>query len=97
MKNTITTKPGQQVWRFTVTSMTEIEIPKGAQFLSVRIGHGDPVVKSYWLVDPQAEKETRYLTAVTAGETLPEGATYLATEAMTGAHIFELPAAFATK
>lgn len=88
------TKAGQEIWRITATPMTEMALPKGAQFLSVRLAHSNPQLKTYWLVDPTAPMETRHLTVVQTGEPLPDGI-YLGTEPMTSAHVIEIEAAFA--
>lgn len=83
------------VWRFDVTPMTKVSIPKGARFLGVRMGSGAPVIKSLWEVNTLAEPEDRYLTLLTTGEPIPEGAQYLGLEIMTGALVYEIPADFA--
>lgn len=100
-QDTTTTKAptttNRAIWRIDVEAMTKASLPKGAIFRSVRMGHGKPVMKSYWEVDPTAETEERYITALTTGEAIPPGAKFLATEILTGLHVFEIPAEFANK
>lgn len=85
-----------QVWKYKIPikDATEIEMPKGARIVHVDIQYGEPCL--WALVNPQADKETRYIrVAGTGHEVSPEDTMdHLGTFMLAGGtfvgHVFEM-------
>lgn len=90
-----------QVWKYelAVTDRQELEVPKGARFLHVDTQRGTPCL--WAIVDPQAEKEPRYIRIAGTGHdvTKEECMEYLGTFMIVGGnfvgHVFEADPVFA--
>lgn len=59
------------IWKFTLQPQCELEMPKGAQILSVREQGED--ICLWALVDPAAEKVTRKFCGFGTGHDVPDG------------------------
>jgi hypothetical protein len=72
----------------------EIEMPIGAEILTIQLQGQDPQPMIWAKVNPLAEKEKRKFWAATTGTTIPKDSKYLATlQFNRGAfvvHVFEL-------
>lgn len=58
------------IWKFPlVGAKTEIQMPKGAEILTVQTQYGNPVI--WALVNPNAEKEARHFEIFGTGQDMP--------------------------
>lgn len=82
----------QTIWKFILQPECEVEIPKGAQILSVR--EQDVDICLWALVDPAAEKQRRRFVGFGTGDDVPDRPmTFLGTVHLGGGmvfHVFEL-------
>lgn len=67
----------RQVWKMALSknSLTEFELPQGAEFLSGALQpsqDGTPEVILFALLDPKVEKETRQVLATVSGEPIAD-------------------------
>lgn len=82
------------IWKFTLQPYCILDMPKGAQVLSVREQGSE--ICLWAMVDPSAEKEPRRFLGFGTGHDLPEGdlsfvgTAHLASGAMVF-HVFEAP------
>jgi hypothetical protein len=81
------------IWKFTLQPECKLEMPKGAQLLSVCEHGGD--ICLWALVDPVAEKETRRFLGVGTGHDVPDvPMNFIGTANLSGGslvfHVFEL-------
>lgn len=67
------------IWKFTMHGPRQtIEMPEGAQILSLQTQHNEPQI--WALVDPGADKESRTFRAIPTGaEFSPAGLAYVGT------------------
>lgn len=82
------------IWKFPIDMDTfTMELPTGARFLDLQVQQGSP--KLWFLVDPEAEKETRRFVLLGTGHPVPEAEklTHLGTFQIHGGglvfHLFE--------
>jgi hypothetical protein len=84
------------IWKYLASSsVTEYQMPKGAKFLSLAIKGNENEVSMWFLVDPDAPKETRAIGLAGTGEPLIEEGlkAYLGTAVLKNGivlHAFEL-------
>jgi|GraSoiStandDraft_14_1057315.scaffolds.fasta_scaffold235116_2 hypothetical protein len=90
-----------QVWKFPLMpEENEVELPVGAEVLTVELTSQGPALLA--LVDPDAERETRTFLVIGNGTDLPEGVAalhYRGTAKVPGAftaHVFETTSVEAT-
>jgi len=75
------------IWKFplTITDQNEIEMPKGAELLTVQMQHGEPQL---WAsVDPQAPKVSRRIMVHGTGHPVDLFNVYLATFQTMGGYL----------
>jgi len=58
------------IHKYHITSETTVEMPMGAQVLTVQTQHGEPCI--WALVDPAAQSETRQNVAFGTGHPVPD-------------------------
>lgn len=82
------------IWKYQLrdAQIATLNMPKGAQVLSVQVQHGKPMV--WALVDPKADMERRISHVVGTGwDFEPAGMTYVGTFQVSGGefvfHLFE--------
>lgn len=82
------------IWKFTLQPECELEMPKGAELLSVREQGED--ICLWALVDPTADKEVRRFRGFGTGHDVPDQPMkFIGTAHLHGGslvfHVFELP------
>lgn len=60
----------KRIWKYTLTPICELDIPKGAKVLSVEVQHGKPRI--WILVDTDAEMESRTFCSYGTGHDIPD-------------------------
>ena len=65
------------IWKFKIGQDTVLSLPKGSEVLSVAEQFGD--VNMWFLVDPNAEKETRRFTLHGTGHDVHDNVKFLGT------------------
>lgn len=83
----------KQIWKFVVPEIDtmKLQMPIGAQIVSVQ--NQNNVVTFWALVDPKAEKETRYFTIYGTGHSFKDDCHYIGTVQMNYGlvwHLFEI-------
>jgi len=58
------------IWKYELSTKTEIDIPKGVEILDVQSQHERPQL--WVLVDPANDKEKRYFAIYGTGHKLPD-------------------------
>jgi hypothetical protein len=83
------------IWKFPVSVRERftVEMPRGAEVLSVQVQHGEPVM--WALLDPKAQNETRtFAVHGTGHEFYDDGYAYIGTFQIAGGalvfHLFEI-------
>lgn len=56
----------KSIWKFPLSPITEVQIPAGAEVLTVKTQHGRPML--WMLVDPEREKEPRRFACIGTGD-----------------------------
>ena len=69
----------KQIWKYPleITGTQEIEMPVGAQSLSVQVQHGHPRI--WAMVDTEAEKETRLVQIFGTGHSVENEGSFIGT------------------
>jgi hypothetical protein len=80
------------IWKFPVGPITKLEVPIGAEVLTVKLQQGKPVL--WMLLDPSRELEARTFVCIGTGngidETLAARLSYVDTFMLSGAEVYHL-------
>lgn len=82
--------PGKTVWKYVITQISSIQMPKGAKVLTVREQANE--ICLWALVDPLIERETRHFYVFGTGHKIPdENLSYLGSAVLDhGAFVFHV-------